>query len=173
MPRPTALARRLGRALGIAIALIAVAPVGLAQTLETGTRISAFSIQDQHGQTHRIDDHVKAILFARDMDASRHIDEVLRARSATLEDGRVAWISDISRMPRLISRFVAIPSMRGRPYRMLLDHDGALTRDFPGEAGKVTLLRLDDLRIDRIEKLDSAEALGAALAPLLPEPAER
>jgi hypothetical protein len=159
------------RALALPLALLALAALGgsaPAQTLQAGTRISAFAIPDQHGREHRVDERVAAILFARDMDASRQIDAALRERGATLEDGRVVWISDLSRMPALITRFVAIPSMRGRPYRMLLDRDGAMTRDFPSAKGKITLLRLEGLRVTAIDQVDSAASLAAALAPLLP-----
>ncbi len=154
--------------IGSRVALLALlAGHAHADSLGPGTLLSTFTIQDQHGRPHRVDEQVDAILFARDMDASRRIDAALRERNATLEDGRVIWISDISGMPRLISQLVAVPSMRRRPYVMLLDHDGALTRDFPGSAGKVTLLRLQDLRITGVEELGSAEALGATLGTLL------
>ena len=78
-------------------------------------------------------------------------------------------MSDISGMPGMIRRFVALPAMRKRPYRMVLDRDGQATAEFPAEEGKVTLLRLDALKIEAVEYVDSAQALRAALEAAAPK----
>ena len=69
----------------------------------------------------------------------------------------------ISGMPGMIRKFVALPAMRKRPYRMLLDREGNATADIPVEKGKVTVLRLDMLKIEAIEYADSAAKLRADL----------
>ena len=74
-------------------------------------------------------------------------------------------MADISRMPSLVAKLFALPAMRKRPYRMLLDRDGTATADFPARAGEVTLLRLHDGTIERVDYAASAAALRAALAP--------
>ena len=64
---------------------------------------------------------------------------------------------------RLVRRLFAKPSMRRRPYPMLLDEKGDATAEIPSEEDRATLLFLDDLRIMRIEHLDSAAAVRSAL----------
>jgi hypothetical protein len=74
------------------------------------------------------------------------------------------FVSDIHRMPALITRLFALPSMRRRPYRMLLDREEAgPSARIPREEGKVTLLELDALEIRSISFLDSADAVARAL----------
>jgi hypothetical protein len=68
-------------------------------------------------------------------------------------------------MPSLITKLFALPGLRKRPYRILLDREGNVTADFPSVSGKVTVLRLHALTIERVEYVESADALRAALHP--------
>jgi hypothetical protein len=54
--------------------------------------------------------------------------------------------------------------MRGRPYRVLVDTDGAPTAALPSVPGKATWLRLDGLRVVEIRFLSSADEVRQALA---------
>jgi hypothetical protein len=71
-------------------------------------------------------------------------------------------------MPALIRRLFALPRMRERPYRVLLDTDGAPTATLPAEPGKATWLRLEGLRVVEVRILGSTgevlQVLGVAPA---------
>jgi hypothetical protein len=67
-------------------------------------------------------------------------------------------------MPTMIARMFALPAMRRRPYRMLLDHDGVATAGWPTREGHLTLIVLAGDRVDRVEYVASTETLRAALA---------
>jgi hypothetical protein len=161
-----------GRALlPIVCWLLIAAPTGAEQPAPVrawaaGDRIEAFELADQHGEPGQVDAAVRLLLFAADMDAGGLVNEALEA-DPSLQDlaarGAV-FVSDIHRMPALVTRLFALPSMRRRPYRMLLDREevGPSAR-IPREEGKLTLLALDALTIRRIEHLDSAKSVAEAL----------
>jgi len=135
-----------------------------AETLAVGSEISPFEIDDQHGETHRVDQGVRILLFSREMDGGEVIKEALAELDASALATRGAvYVADISGMPGLVARLFAIPGMRKRPYPMLLDRDGSLTRDFPSQPGRATALFLEKLRITRVEHVDSAPELKSAL----------
>ena len=70
-------------------------------------------------------------------------------------------------MPTLIARLVAIPKMQEeRPYPTLLDRDGATTAFFPAEAGRVTVMALDNLRVTAIDYRDSLAGIREAVAKI-------
>lgn len=152
--------------------LLALPLTGLAEPLQVGSQLDAFSIEDQFGKSHAVDGSLRAILFTRDMDAGELVKAALSEEgSARLAGAGALYVSDVSGMPGLVRRIFAIPSMRKRAYPMGLDVDGSLTRDFPSTEGRATLLVLDGLRVTRIEELDSPEAIRAALSGLAaPEP---
>ena len=129
-----------------------------------GSRISPLSAEDQHGAPHRVDASVRVVLFSRDMQGGDVLKSALAEADPDLLDRAGAvYVADISRMPRLVTRLFALPGMRRRPYRMLLDRDGSLTRDFPDMEGKATLMHLDALRITDIEYVESPELLRRSL----------
>lgn len=145
-----------------------LAPAGSARGADepwrSGDRITAFELADAHGEPGRVDEAVRLVLFTADMDAGKIVAKALE--DASLQDlaahGAV-YVADISRMPAVISQLFAMPSIRRRPYRTLLDSVPEATLRIPREEGKVTLLRLDALEVRAVELTADAGAVAAAL----------
>lgn len=132
-----------------------------------GSTLSPFSIRDQHGETHRIDRSVRAIVFGREMGAGEIIKNTLAESGARLlTDARAVYVADVSGMPSIIRKLFAEPKLRKRPYPMLLDRDGSATTWFPGEEGRATLLILEQLEIVAIRHIASADELRTELSEL-------
>jgi hypothetical protein len=156
----------------IAIVLLPVliAVAAGAEPHGVGSVLPRFSLRDQHGDPHTLDASARLILFSRDMDGGDVIKETLGEQGgAFLEQKHAVYVADVSGMPRIIRRVIAMPRMRRRPYRMWLDTEGTVTADFPSTEGKATLLFLDRLRITRIEQVASPDELRRALG-LSPDP---
>ena len=152
----------------------AIPSTATADAYGVGSRIPPVSAEDQHGTPHRIDASVRIVLFSRDMPGGDVLKSALEESDPDLLDRAGAvYVADISRMPRLVTRLFALPGMRRRPLRMLLDRDGTLTRDFPDMEGKATLIHLDSLRVVRIEYIDSPELVRRSLdSGSRPEPSD-
>jgi len=151
----------------VAAALLLAAAVSFAKPYTEQSALEAFSIDDQHGETHTVGADARALLFSRDMDAGAVVKEALaKDGAALLERKDVLYVSDISGMPWFVRQMFAKPSMRDRPYAMLLDEDGELTERFPSVEGKATLILLDQLRVVRIVHIGSATELREALESL-------
>jgi hypothetical protein len=150
-----------------ALLLILFSTTALAAPNAEGSRVAPFSIEDQYGETHAIDGSVRAILLGRDMDAGDVLEDALAesGRELLLRTSTV-YVADVSRMPSFIRRWIAEPKMRRRGYPMLLDRDGALTKDLPNEKGKATLIQLDQLEIVKVRYFESSADLRAALDEL-------
>ena len=147
------------------LGILALAPgAALAQAVALGDTIAAIALEDQHGQPGGVDAATRGVLLSRDMDGGGLVREALATDGAAqLERAGAVYIADVHGMPALIRRFVAIPRMRERPYRVLLDTDGAPTAGLPVQEGKATWLRLDGLRVVEIRFLTSSEEVGRAL----------
>jgi hypothetical protein len=136
-----------------------------AEPLGPGMRLPEIRLSDQHDVETTIGADVQVVLFTRDMDAGKIVKEALaKDGKEQLEGAGAVYVSDISGMPRLIAKMFALPSMRKRPYRMILDRDGKATADFPSEKDKVTFLRIEVGAITGIEYVESAGVLSAMLA---------
>jgi hypothetical protein len=151
------------------ISLVLVVSAAAAEPLAMGMRMPVFTLDDQHEVQATIGKDTRIVVFARDMDAAEIAEEAFSENGARLlADAGAVFVSDIHRMPRIITRLFALPSMRKRPYRMLLDREGVTTADFPAQEEKVSLIRLDGLEIKGIEYIDSAAQLRAALLAAKP-----
>ena len=129
-----------------------------------GASLSEMRLADQFDVEHAIDTRVRLVLFSRDMDGGKLIREFLaEGGAAFLESRRAAYVVDISGMPTLIARTIAIPRMRDRPYPALLDRDGSATAGFPAKPGSATLLFLDALRVGEIRYAATPGELREAL----------
>jgi hypothetical protein len=139
----------------LALIVLALAP---------GMTLPPLTLTDQHDVAVTVGPETRVIVFTRDMDAGDIVKDALAEHAELLGAAQAVYVSDISRMPSLIAKLFALPAMRKRPYRMLLDRDGKATADFPSSEGQVTVMRLTDLRVESVERVGSAAALRAALA---------
>lgn len=146
------------------LAFLCAAALRAATPLGTGMRMPAFTLADQHDVQGSVRPDTRCVLFSRDMSAANVVKEALANDPAALiEAAGAVVVSDISGMPSLITKLFALPALRQRPYQILLDRDGKVTANLPSMNGKVTVLQLQALTIERVEYVESADALRAAL----------
>ncbi len=158
-----ALHRRRLHVVALALGLTGAVAYGV-EPLAVGSRMPEIALADQHDAAGTIGPAVRLVVFTRDMDAGDIVKEALAERGAALLDSaRAVYVADIARMPAIISKLFAVPAMRKRAYRMLLDRDGNATAAFPAVDKKVTLMQLRELTFEHVEYVDSAAALRAAL----------
>jgi hypothetical protein len=160
VPRRGPARRRAGLA-GAALLLPALAA---AQILAVGSTLATRSLEDQHGSAAAIDARTRILVVSRDMKGGDVVKETLAGKEQSFLDARGAvYVADVSRMPSMITSMVALPRMRKRPYRVLVDREGALAREIPALEGTPTVVRLDDLRVTEIAHPASAAELTALL----------
>ena len=150
-------------------AAVLAAPPAPAEPLGPGGALPAITLADQHGALHTLDASLRLVVLTRDMDAGGIVRELLEKEGAAwLERQSAVYIADVSRMPGVIRAAIAKPRMRRRPYPILLDESGKETVDFPSAGKQATLIFVKGLRIERVEHVGSAEALGAAVGGAAP-----
>jgi hypothetical protein len=178
MPTAPSLPRRRA-ALLWAAALLACGGVQ-AGPLASGVQLPAVTLEDAHGKPVAIGPDVRRVLFAASMAGSDLVTGVLATEPAgVLARMQGVYVADISRMPAMISRLVAVPRMRELPFAVALVRDDAAAAalaDVPREAGAVTVIHLEADRLVRdIQIVRDAATLRAALglAPVSQEAGEQ
>jgi hypothetical protein len=154
---------KLFRTMSLAIGL-SIAANAQAEPLRAGARLPELRLSDQHGVDVRIGSDDEVVIFSRDMDAGNIVKAALAEQGgATLAAAKGVYVADITAMPSVITTLFALPSMRRRDYRIVLDREGKETADFPSKEGKVTVMKLDKGTIAQIDFVDSPGALLAIL----------
>ena len=135
-----------------------------ANPYSVGDKLLTLSLYDQYDKAGFINEQTQVILFSRDKAGG----DLLSSALSKIPDNyfskhNIIFISDISKMPGLISKYMAIPSMRKKNYSILLDRDGSSTKKFPDHVDTATLINIESLQIINIIHLGSSDEIKQAL----------
>ena len=131
----------------------------IANSLSVGSEASAIKIKDQFEKEHTVDANVKTILFASDKDTSDILKDCLLSKDADiLTRNNAVYVADISGMPSLISKFIAMPKMKKYPFSILL-LDDTNKENFTKEEGKIIVYTLENSKVTNISKISKKEEL--------------
>lgn len=145
------------------IVLATLLALGLnAAPLAVDSVVDNLKIKDQNEVEKVIDTNVKTILFASDKSTSDMLRDYLLPLSEKeniLEKNSAVYVADISGMPSLISKFIALPKMKKYPFSVLLLDD--INKDnFVKEDGKIIVYSLENGKVVKIDKISTKEELA-------------
>ncbi len=133
-----------------------------AQAASVGDKLNSIELQDQHEKAIAVTPTTQVVLFSRGMKGGDIIKEALTTFGDKQPENLV-YVADISGMPSLIAKFVAIPQMRDLPFRIALDREGKPTEALQGDKESVTVIHLQQLTITKVEQVADAEAVLKAI----------
>ena len=144
------------------IVLATLLALGLnAASLNIDSSIVDIKIKDQFDKVHTLNSDVKTILFASDKGTSDMLRDYLLPLSEKeniLEKNSAVYVADISGMPSLISKFIALPKMKKYPFSVLL-LDDTNKDNFVKEDGKIIVYSLENGKVVKIDKISTKEEL--------------
>ncbi|MDY0181072.1 hypothetical protein [Aliarcobacter skirrowii] len=145
------------------ILLATLLALGLnAASLNIDSSIVDIKIKDQFDKVHTLNSDVKTILFASDKGTSDMLRDYLLPLSEkenVLEKNGAVYVADISGMPSLISKFIALPKMKKYPFSILL-LDDSNKENFVKEDGKIIVYSLENGKVVKIDKISTKEELA-------------
>ncbi|AZL54843.1 hypothetical protein EI285_09755 [Aliarcobacter skirrowii] len=145
------------------IVLATLLALGLnAASLNIDSSIVDIKIKDQFDKVHTLNSDVKTILFASDKGTSDMLRDYLLPLSEkenVLEKNGAVYVADISGMPSLISKFIALPKMKKYPFSILL-LDDSNKENFVKEDGKIIVYSLENGKVVKIDKISTKEELA-------------
>ena len=130
---------------GVASIAAAQAPDSATPTIRIGDPFPQWELTDQHDQPRRLPGgSTQAIVFSRSKQADETLSPILESVAGDrLISGEVIYLSDISRMPGLISRLFALPSLRDRDYPVVLIREEGVSAPLITETDCLALYRLE------------------------------
>ena len=132
-----------------------------ANALNIGDSTPTFEIKDQFEKMHKISADAKTILVAESRGTSVIVREYLLSKDVNfLAANKTHYIADISGMPSLISKFIAIPKMEKYPFSILLV-DEEQSKSFTTKDDEITVYTVTDGKISDVKFIKTAEELAA------------
>ena len=136
----------------------------IGKPIEIGNDWPSIPLKDQNDKVRGITPETNLVIFVAEMEASKIVHEVLQSETEeSLSKKKVIFVSDINKMPSLITRFIALPKMRGYSYPIALVREAGITQDLPREKGKVTLFFLQKMKVKKIEYIKDKEELKKSI----------
>ncbi|APW66892.1 hypothetical protein LPB137_13980 [Poseidonibacter parvus] len=132
-----------------------------ANALNIGDSTPTFEIKDQFEKMHKISADAKTILVAESRGTSVIIREYLLTKDTDfLAKNKAHYIADISGMPSLISKFIALPKMKKYPFSILLV-DEEQSKSFNTKDDKITVYTVTDGKVSNVKYIETTEELKA------------
>lgn len=132
-----------------------------ANALSIGDTTPTFEIKDQFEKMHKISADTKTILVAESRSTSVIVREYLLTKDTNfLETNKTQYIADISGMPSLISKFIALPKMKKYPFPILLVNEEQ-AKSFSTKDDEITVYTLTDGKVSNIKYIKTTEELDA------------
>ena len=134
-----------------------------ATTITVGDSLQEVEFQDQHGNALGVTDNTRVVLFSRGMKGGDIIKEALELLPVDKQPKALVYVADISGMPSLIAKFVAIPQMQELPFNIALDREGEPTKLWPGDKETATVIHLQKFKIISVTQVETSDALLKAI----------
>ena len=132
--------------------------------VKVGDSITLPQLEDQFEATQVFQDSTKWLLFAHDMDSTNIIRDALEGQTEeSLGTLGIQFFADISGMPGLISRFIAMPRLKKLAYPIALARDEKQLASIPREDNKATLLQIEQGEVKLVTIVDTTEKLKALI----------
>ncbi|MEC4728036.1 hypothetical protein HWQ46_21095 [Shewanella sp. D64] len=149
----------------IFISCMFLASFAQASSYQAGDQVTPIQLEDQFENAVEVNANTLVLLFSHDMKGGDIIKEALELQVSGAEKipATQVYIADISGMPSLIAKFVAIPQMKDLPFPMGLDREGEMTKLLPSEEDMASLILLDNLKVIEVHNFDSSAELIKAL----------
>lgn len=132
-----------------------------ANSLTVGSDLPVLTVKDQFDKEFTIDAKVKTVIFSATKEESNVIKEFLATKDKDyLTNNNIAYVADITGMPSLISKWIAIPKMKDYAFSILLiDEDNKAL--FPVEEDKISIITLENSKVTNIKFIKTTEELAA------------
>ena len=135
----------------------------IANSLTIGNNLPTLTIKDQFEKEHTVDANIKTIIFSATKSEGVTIKEFLLAKDKDyLTTNKTVYVADITGMPSLITKFIAMPKMKDYPFSVLLIDEANKTL-FPVKEDMISIISLENGKITDIKYVKTTEELGQNL----------
>jgi len=129
--------------------------------VKVGENFPTLKLIDQFD--HKVDfsqESNATLLLSFEKDVSKNINYFLKAQDKDFMSGhKVHYISDISSMPSLITKWVALPKMKKLPFKIALVYEEKVADIIQREEGKITVITLNNNHITSVKFLESEKLI--------------
>jgi len=132
--------------------------------IEQNSTIAPFTLNDQFGVEHTIDDMPRIVICSFGKESGKLISSYFNAKSADyLIDYSILLMADVSGVPSLLRKTIIVPKMKKYTFNILLSTQSEFMKQFPKQEDSLTLLKIDNAGVKEILFVNDEAGLKEAI----------
>ena len=142
--------------------------------LYSANNLPAVTLPDQFETATPINQETEWIIFSMNHEVSDVINQAIEDLKITdIQSLKGAYVSDISKMPAMIAKMIALPKMKKYTFKVLLDKEGDITKTWPRKDLKATIISLKKLEIIEVVHTDQIAVIKKFLQDKKEQPIKK
>lgn len=134
----------------------------VATEIKENEKVKLFVLADQFGVYHTVDRHTKTIIVSSEKETGKDINNFLATKPKNyLKKNDAVFIANISKMPSIITRMIAMPRLKEYKHNILLINNEEDNR-FAHRDEKITIYKLKNSIVEKIYYINSAKEIEKA-----------
>ncbi len=137
--------------------------------ISVGETILPFTLKTQHDKKMSISNKTKMIIFVFAKSSGHTVKKFLDKQSSDyLTKKNIVFVADVSPMPSLIRKYLAMPDLRKRKYPIMLIYNENFAEKFKNDnkGNDIMIVDLDHLKITNIRYIKTVDKLQKVIKSL-------
>ncbi|HHS99728.1 MAG TPA: hypothetical protein ENK73_02630 [Thiomicrospira sp.] len=144
--------------------ILALLFLSLTAVAQADQKLTPTVFMDQWDQPQALTSDVKWLIFSTTKDGGNWVKTQLEEMGIeNLQSKNWMYVADVSQMPSLITKFMAIPKMQDYKFAIALEREGEATADWPKQEDAVNVYKLNALTIEEVHTLTTQESVASFL----------
>ncbi len=119
--------------------------------IEQNSTIEPFKLNDQFGEEHNISTMPTFIICSFGRESGTLISTYFNTQDESyLEKNNIILLADVSGVPSLLRKTIILPKMKKNSFKILTITDKEFANQFPKEEDRLTILKLDNGKVQTI-----------------------
>jgi len=134
----------------------------IAPAIEAGKKFQIGTLKDQFDRTGNIDEDAKKVIMVFAKSTGHLVKDFLNTKPKSyLDERKVIFIADVSKMPSMIFEYVALPDLQKYKYPIYLILDESISKKFRNDRYKdyVMIIDLDKSIIKKVRFVTTTKDL--------------
>jgi len=138
----------------------------VAPAIEIGKKFEPGTLKDQFDKEGTVDENSEKVIMVFAKSTGHLVKEFLNRKPENyLDEHKVIFIADVSKMPSMIFKYAALPDLQKHKYPIYLILDESVSKKFKNEKYKdyVMVIDLDHSVVEEVEFVTTAKDLEEAI----------
>ncbi len=134
-----------------------------------GEKLKVFTLKTQHDKPMKISNKTKMIIFVFAKSSGHTVKQFLDKQSADyLSKKNIVFVADVSPMPSLIRKYLAMPDLRKRKYPIMLIYNENFAEKFKNDkkGDDIMIVSLNNLTVKEIRYIKTVKQLKNIIEPV-------